>query len=137
MVADRDLGVGRHRVELRFETENGLGGQATLVQDGEVVGTGAIERFTPVAYNEVGIGLTCGYEWGPSVGLGYRPPSPSTGPLSAAEVHVTGPDHPGPGGRGGGHLGQPVAAQTISTTGTIMGRRRVRSPTNLPRARRV
>ena len=91
VVADRDLTPGRHRVELRFETENGLGGQATLLQDGEVVGTGSIERFTPVAYNEVGIGLTCGYEWGPSVGLGYEAPFAFNGTISRAEVHVTGP----------------------------------------------
>ena len=91
VVADRYLTPGRHQASLRFETENGLGGRTALHQDGEVVGTGTIERFTPVAYNEVGIGLTCGYEWGPSVGLGYAAPFAFNGTIERAEVHVTGP----------------------------------------------
>ena len=91
VTADRALGAGRHHVELRFETDDGLGGRTTLLQDGEVVGTGSIERFTPVAYNEVGIGLTCGYEWGPSVGLGYSAPFAFNGTIARAEVRVTGP----------------------------------------------
>jgi hypothetical protein len=57
-----------HEVAFRFEKHEALGGQATLVQDGVVVGTGAVERFTPVAFNEVMVGLTCGYEWGAAVG---------------------------------------------------------------------
>ena len=48
-------------------------------------------RFTPVAFNEVGIGLTCGYEWGPPVGDGYAAPFPFNGTIVRAEVTATGP----------------------------------------------
>ena len=62
-----------------------------LLQDGTVVGTGTIERFTPVALNEVMIGLTCGYEWGPSVGDDYHAPFAFNGTIVRAEVSATGP----------------------------------------------
>jgi arylsulfatase len=91
VVADRTLGPGRHEVALRFEKDEALGGQATLVQDGVVVGTGAVKRFTPVAFNEVMIGLTCGYEWGPAVGGDYEAPFAFNGTIVRAEVTATGP----------------------------------------------
>ena len=91
VVADTVLGSGRHEVAFRFEKDEALGGQATLVQDGVVVGTGAVERFTPVAFNEVMIGLTCGYEWGPAVGSDYEAPFPFNGTIVRAEVTATGP----------------------------------------------
>ena len=75
----------------RFEKDEGLGGQATLVQDGVVVGTGAVKRFTPVAFNELMIGLTCGYEWGPAVGDDYEAPFAFNGTIVRAEVTATGP----------------------------------------------
>ena len=67
------------------------GGQGTLWLDGENVGTGNVDRFTPVAFNEVGIGLTCGYEWGPSVGGDYAAPFRFNGTIVRAEVTTTGP----------------------------------------------
>ena len=82
---------GRHEVAFRFEKDEGLGGQATLVQDGVVVGTGEVKRFTPVAFNEVMIGLTCGYEWGPAVGGDYEAPFAFNGTIVRAEVTATGP----------------------------------------------
>ena len=91
VAADNPVGSGRHHVEFRFEKDQGAGGQANLFVDGEPVGTGAVERFTPVAYNEVGIGLTCGYEWGPAVGGDYRAPFRFNGTILRAEVSVTGP----------------------------------------------
>jgi arylsulfatase A-like enzyme len=91
VVAGAALGPGAHQVEFRFEKDQGAGGQATLQQDGEVVGAGTIDRFTPVAYNEVGIGLTCGYEWGPAVGSDYMAPFPFNGRIVRAEVAATGP----------------------------------------------
>jgi arylsulfatase len=91
VVAEKTLGTGRHEVAFRFEKDELLGGQATLLQDGEVVGTGEVERFTPVAFNEVMIGLTCGYEWGPSVGPDYEAPFTFNGTIQRAEVSATGP----------------------------------------------
>ena len=76
---------------LRFEKDEALGGQATLVQDGVVVGTGAVERFTPVAFNEVMAGLASGYEWGPAVGSDYEAPFTFNGTSLRAEVTPTGP----------------------------------------------
>ena len=91
VTADRELDAGRHELEFRFEWDELLGGTAMLLQDGEVVGTGQIERFTPVAFNEVMIGLTCGYEWGPSVGGDYDAPFAFNGTIVRAEVSATGP----------------------------------------------
>lgn len=85
------LGPGRHHVEFRFEKDEAAGGRATLLQDSAVVGTGDVDRFTPAAFNEVGIGLTCGYEWGPAVGGDYLAPFPFSGTIVRAEVTATGP----------------------------------------------
>ena len=100
VVADTALGSGRHEVAFRFEKDEALGGQATLVQDGVVVGTGEVERFTPVAFNEVMIGLTCGYEWGPAVGGDYEAPFAFNGTIVRAEVtrHRSGRARSGGGG---------------------------------------
>ena len=91
VAADRTIGSGRHHVEFRFDKDEGAGGRADLLLDGEPVGSGTVERFTPVAYNEVGIGMTCGYEWGPSVGSDYQAPFRFNGTIVRAEVSVTGP----------------------------------------------
>ncbi len=91
VVADKTLGSGRHDIKFRFEKDQGLGGRAELLQDGALVGTGTVERFTPVAFNEVMIGLTCGYEWGPAVGNDYRAPFAFNGTIVRAEVTATGP----------------------------------------------
>ncbi len=85
------VGSGTHSLRFTFEKDEGLGGAATLVVDGEVVAEGPIDRFTPSGFNGVGVGLTCGYEWGPSVGDGYRAPFPFTGVITSAVVEVTGP----------------------------------------------
>ena len=54
-----------------------LGGHAVLsLSTGRSVAEGDIPRFTPSAFNGVGVGLTCGYEWGPAVGEGYTGPVP-------------------------------------------------------------
>ena len=44
-------------------------------------GRGDIKRFTPAGFNGVGVGLTCGYEWGPAVGEGYDAPFPFNGTI--------------------------------------------------------
>ena len=91
VVADTLLSSGRHELAFRFEKNEAFGGQAVLAQDGMVVGAGEVERFTPVAFNEVMIGLTCGYEWGPAVGGDYKAPFAFNGTIERAEVSATGP----------------------------------------------
>jgi arylsulfatase A-like enzyme len=91
VTSETALGPGRHDVECRFEKDGGAGGHAVLLCDGATVGSGTIDRFTPVAFNEVGIGLTCGYEWGPAVGRDYAAPFTFNGTILRAEVSATGP----------------------------------------------
>ncbi|HVC68766.1 MAG TPA: arylsulfatase [Acidimicrobiales bacterium] len=82
---------GPHTLAFTFEKDGGRGGAATLLVDGDVVAAGPIARFTPSGFNGVGVGLTCGYEWGPAVGDGYEAPFPFTGTITSAVVEVTGP----------------------------------------------
>ena len=89
--ADGPLPAGRHVLELAFEKDDGLGGHAVLSCDGTTLAEADIPRFTPAAFNGVGIGLTCGYEWGPAVGDGYTAPFPFNGTILQAEVRATGP----------------------------------------------
>lgn len=85
------LSAGRHVVELAFEKDDRAGGRAVLSCDGAAGADADISRFTPTAFNGVGVGLTCGYEWGPAVGTGYRAPFPYAGTILRAEVLATGP----------------------------------------------
>jgi Sulfatase len=85
------VGPGPHRVVFAFTKDDGLGGPARLLVDGETVVEGMIDRFTPAGFNGVGVGLTCGYEWGPAVGEGYDAPFTFNGIIRRAEVEVTGP----------------------------------------------
>jgi arylsulfatase len=91
VVADAVTGPGRHRADFEFDKDEGLGGRTTLRLDGQVVAEGIIGRFTPVTFNEVGVGVTCGYEWGPAVGDGYAAPFAFNGTILRAEVTATGP----------------------------------------------
>jgi arylsulfatase len=91
VVADQPLEAGRSEVEFRFDKDQGAGGRADLVHNGSIVGSATIDRVTPVAYNEVGIGLTCGYEWGPAVGDDYRAPFTFNGLIRRCVVEVSGP----------------------------------------------
>jgi arylsulfatase len=85
------VGGGPHTLRFIFEKDDGRGGAGTLLVDGEVVAQGPIARFTPSGFNGVGVGLTCGYEWGPAVGDGYVAPFRFTGVITSAVVEVTGP----------------------------------------------
>jgi arylsulfatase len=91
VLSDTTLAPGRHHLEFRFYKDEGAGGRAAFFVDGRQAGEAELERFTPVAFNEVGIGLTCGYEWGPSVGGDYEAPFPFVGTIVRAEVSVAGP----------------------------------------------
>jgi arylsulfatase A-like enzyme len=85
------LGPGAHRVSFEFTKDEGLGGPARLVVDEETVVDGVIDRFTAAGFNGVGVGLTCGYEWGPAVGTDYAAPFTFNGTITRAVVEVTGP----------------------------------------------
>jgi arylsulfatase A-like enzyme len=89
--AEQALHPGPHTLRFTFDKDDRRGGQGTLLIDGDVVAEGAIRRFTPSGFNGVGVGLTCGYEWGPAVGHGYRAPFTFNGTITEAVVEVTGP----------------------------------------------
>jgi len=82
---------GRHTLQFCFDPDGSGGGSASLHVDEEMVAEGMIDRFTPAVFNEVGIGVTCGYEWGPAVGEGYSAPFAFNGDIVTAEVTTTGP----------------------------------------------
>jgi arylsulfatase A-like enzyme len=85
------LSPGEHRVEYAFTKDDGLGGTGVLRCDGREIGRGPIPRFTPAGFTGTGVGLTCGYEWGPAVGDGYEAPFAFPGVIRRAVVRVTGP----------------------------------------------
>ncbi len=82
---------GAHHVELTFTKDDGLGGLAVLSCDGAEVARQQIPRFTPSGFNGVGVGLTCGYEWGPAVGDDYAAPLVFPGEIRYAAVETRGP----------------------------------------------
>jgi arylsulfatase A-like enzyme len=89
--AATEITPGDHRIEFTFTKDEGLGGSAVLTCDEHEVGGGTIPRFTPSGFNGVGAGLTCGYEWGPAVGIGYTAPFPFHGTIRRACVETRGP----------------------------------------------
>ncbi|MGH3305525.1 MAG: arylsulfatase [Streptosporangiaceae bacterium] len=82
---------GAHRVEYEFTKDAGPGGMGVLRCDGHEVGQGTVPLFTPSGFTGTGVGLTCGYEWGPAVGEGYTAPFTFGGVIRRAVVRVTGP----------------------------------------------
>ncbi len=91
LVSTEPIGAGAHHVAFEFTKDEGLGGPVQLWVDGRQVAEGVIDRFTPAGFNGLGVGLTCGYEWGPAVGEGYVAPFTFNGRIARAEVEVTGP----------------------------------------------
>jgi arylsulfatase A-like enzyme len=89
--APEPLAPGRHALEYAFTKDEGLGGTGVLRIDGTVVAEGPIGRFTPGQFTGVGVGLTCGYEWGPAVGEGYVAPFPCNCRIERAVVETRGP----------------------------------------------
>jgi arylsulfatase len=89
--AAEHVGAGRHRFEYVFAKDDGPGGTGELRCDGEPVARGTIPRFTPSGFNNVGAGLTCGYEWGPAIGVGYDAPFRFAGSIERAWVETRGP----------------------------------------------
>jgi arylsulfatase A-like enzyme len=89
--SDIALGPGDHRIEFEFTKDEGLGGLGILRCDETEVGRADIPRFTPSGFNATGVGLTCGYEWGPAIGPGYKAPFPFTGLIRRAVAETRGP----------------------------------------------
>jgi len=85
------ISPGEHHIEYVFTAGDSLGGIGVLTCDGREIAQGPIPRFTPSGFNGVGAGLTCGYEWGPAVGAGYRAPFTFTGTIRRAFVETRGP----------------------------------------------
>lgn len=85
------VAAGEHHIEYAFTKDEGLGGTGTLSLDSRQVARDAIPRFTPSGFNGVGVGLTCGYEWGPAIGAGYTAPFPFGGTILRAYVETRGP----------------------------------------------
>ena len=52
---------------------------------------GPIDRFTPAGFNGVGVGITCGYEWGPAIGVDYEAPFRCNCVIERAVVEARGP----------------------------------------------
>ncbi len=73
----------------RFDREGNAGGPAALEVDGEVVAEARLPLFTVAAFSATGAGLTCGYEFGPSVGEDYRAPFPCTATIHSATVTLS------------------------------------------------
>jgi arylsulfatase A-like enzyme len=91
VAAEEMITPGEHRIEYAFTKDEGLGGTGVLRCDGRELARAEIPRFTPSEFNGLGVGLTCGYEWGPAVGSGYTAPFPFTGIIRDARVRATGP----------------------------------------------
>jgi len=90
--ADLPAAGERHTAEMAFGKDPaGPGGRAELWWDGKVLAGTDIPVFTPSKFNGVGVGLTCGYEWGPAIGPGYRAPFRFNGRILEAVVAATGP----------------------------------------------
>jgi arylsulfatase A-like enzyme len=85
------IGPGEHRIEYVFAKDEGLGGTGVLSCDGRELARAEIPRFTPSGFNGVGVGLTCGYEWGPAIGDGYSAPFRFAGTIRQAVVETRGP----------------------------------------------
>ncbi len=82
---------GEHVAVFCFDKDRRDGGSASLsLDDGQVVSIN-IDHVPPAGFNGVGAGLTCGYEWGPSVGVGYEAPFAFRGRIESAVIEALGP----------------------------------------------
>jgi arylsulfatase len=88
--SDVELSAGRHELRFQFARTADHQGRGRLLVDGEVVGEGAIPRFTPTRFSLTGAGLTCGYGDGLAVTREYRPPFRFTGRIIRAVIDVDG-----------------------------------------------
>ncbi len=84
------LNEGTHVATLTFEVHAPDGGTVTLTLDDNEVAQMAIDRLAPAGVNGVGAGITCGYEWGPSVGDGYHAPFKFLGQIESVVIEALG-----------------------------------------------
>jgi len=89
--SDLQLTPGPHELVMHFDARPDFSGTVHLLVDGVEVGTGEVERTTPVRHSISGAGMTCGWEQGPPVGPGYTAPFALTGALHCVEVTVLDP----------------------------------------------
>jgi len=85
------IGVGEHRLGMRYQPVVDGGGTVELLVDDAVVATGEIATYTATAFSHTGVGLTCGYEQGPAVGEGYVAPFCCTAELHRVTLEVGDP----------------------------------------------
>ncbi|WP_298340098.1 arylsulfatase [Ferrimicrobium sp.] len=83
--------AGSHSVLFSFTKDERDGGDALLQLDGSADVSLHFDRVPPAGWNGVGAGLTCGYEWGPSVGQGYAAPFSFPGSIHQARIEALGP----------------------------------------------
>jgi len=95
----RVIGPGAHVLQFDFVCPGDYSGHGALRVDGEIVGEGDVARFTPARFGITGGGLTCGYELGPAVGIGYEAPFPFDQTLHRVVVTVDGIDTTDPEAR--------------------------------------
>jgi arylsulfatase len=93
-IADRPVTEGRHVLGLRYRHDpdgtGAPGGRATLLVDGEPVGSVDIPRFTLTCWSITGDGLTVGRSMALPVVPDYASPFPFTGTIDHVDVAVDG-----------------------------------------------
>jgi len=88
--APEPLAPGEHEVTFSYTPDDeGQGGVGSIAVDGRVVTTAPIPQFTVSSFTLTGVGLTCGHEFGPSVGEGYEAPFPCTADLHRVRVELS------------------------------------------------
>jgi arylsulfatase len=96
--SDVEVTPGRHTLAFRFSRRGEHQGTGALLIDGQVVGEGAVPRFTPARFSITGAGLTCGYGLAPAVTDDYEAPFAFTGRLERVIVEVDGGPYRDPEG---------------------------------------
>lgn len=97
--AAEPLAPGRHRLALRYDRSDGIGGEVTLWSDGAdaPVAAAQLDEDLPFRWQIGGAGLLVGRDHGFPVHDEYRPPFPFPGTIDAVELTSHGPgDPPGP-----------------------------------------
>jgi arylsulfatase len=89
---------GRHALAMRFSKTAEHQGHVNLLVDDELVGEGAVPRFTPMRFSLVGAGLTCGYSLDLPPCADYRAPFRFTGTIDRVVVDVDGTEFIDPEG---------------------------------------
>jgi arylsulfatase len=91
VASDAPVPAGARLLGVRYDQDpEGDGGTVTLLVDGSTVGRGEVVKYTPSMFNGTGAGLTCGYEFGPPIGLGYEAPFPYPGHIVEARIDTDG-----------------------------------------------